>query len=82
MYKTDLHYNNFSTINQKLQTTFQSLLSLCVQYSGLGNCRGVTKTVENVVAFLLFNASFWKQLHVLAFSVKINEILERDVHLL
>lgn len=61
---------------------FQSLLSLCVQYSGLGNCRGVTKTVENVVAFLLFNDSFWKQLHVLAFLVKINEILERDVHLL
>lgn len=68
MYKNELHYNNFSTINQKLQTNVQkSSESLC-SVLRMGKCRRVTKTVQNVVAFLLFNDSFWKQLHVSIFS--------------
>lgn len=84
MYKNELHYNNFSTINQKLQTALRSLRSLCVQHSGLGTCseESLMGTVRNVVAFLLFDDRFWQRFLLLAFLVGINEVQEKDVHLI
>lgn len=83
MYKNELHYNNFSTINQKLQTALSSLVSLCVQHSRLGKCseESLMETVLNVVAFLLFDGRFWQWFLLLAFLVSISEALKKDMHL-
>jgi len=39
-------------------------------------------TVRNVVAFLLFDDRFWQRFLLLAFLVSINEVQEKDVHLI
>lgn len=75
MYKNELHYNNFSTINEKYYKPLKSLLSLfvfCTQdWIKLGE-----KTGNFIVCHELLAAASCVLL------VQINEILKKGMHLL